>query len=84
MVQETETRNIHRKKSKMLQMKGFIDIKRPPTTRIGSVTMKMRPIVRYLGVYLGTRMNITQNINYITQESRKLFASLTKLAKEGG
>ena len=66
----------------MLQMKEFIDIKRPPTTRIGSVTMKMRPVFRYLGIYLGTRMNITPNINYITQESRNLFASLTKLAKE--
>ena len=63
-------------------MKGFIDIKRPSTTRIGSVTMKMRPIVRYLGVYLGTRMNITPNINYITEKSRNLFASLAKLAKE--
>ena len=75
---------ISTKKSEMLQMKEFIDIKRPPTTRIGSVTMKMRPVFRYLGIYLGTRMNITPNINYITQESRKLFASLTKLAKEGG
>ena len=73
---------ISTKKSEMLQMKEFIDIKRPPTTRIGSVTMKMRPVFRYLGIYLGTRMNITPNINYITQESRNLFASLTKLAKE--
>ena len=32
------------KKSEMLLMKGFLDIRRPPTIKIGTSAMKMRPV----------------------------------------
>ena len=50
------------KKSEILLLKGSLDIRRPPTTKIAPTTMKMKPVVRYLGIHLGTRMNITLHI----------------------
>ena len=73
---------LSKNKSEMLLMKGFLDIRRPPTIKIETSTLKMRPVVRYLGIHLGTRMNITPHINYITEKSRNVFAGLVKLAKE--
>lgn len=68
-------------KSEMVLLKGFLDIKRPPTVKIGQVSMKMSPTVRYLGVHFGTRFNITPHIHYITSKSKNIFNKLSHIAK---
>ena len=70
------------KKSEMLLLKGSLDIRRLPTTKIGPTTMKMKPIVRYLSIHKGTRMNITPHIKYVTEKSKNLFAEFVKLVRE--
>lgn len=73
---------LSRKKSEMILLKGFLDIKRPPTIKIEDTSLKMKNKVRYLGVHFGTRLNITPHIEHITAKARNLFAGLTKLARE--
>ena len=80
-MRETEAGILNQKIGNAL-LKGFFDIRKPPTTKIGSTTMKMKPVIRYLGIHLGTRMNITPHIKYVTEKSRNLFAGLVKLAIE--
>ena len=70
------------KKSEILLLKGSLEIRRPPTTKIDPTTMKMKPVVRYLGIHLGTRMNITLHIKYVTEKSKNLFAGFVKLVRE--
>lgn len=68
-------------KSVMLLVKGFLDITRPPTVKVGNKSLKMPQSARYLGIQFGTRYNITPHINYITTKSRNIFNSLSHIAK---
>ena len=62
-------------------LKGFLDIKRPPTVKIGDKSLKMNSKVRYFGVHFGTRLNVTPHVDYITTKARNIFSGLVKLAK---
>lgn len=68
-------------KSEMILLKGFLDIKRPPTVRIQNCSMKMASVVRYLGIHFGTRLNVAPHIHYITSKSKLIFNKLSHLAK---
>lgn len=68
-------------KSEMILLKGFMDTKRPPTVKIGQTSMKMATTVKYLGVHLGTRLNITPHIKHITSKSKTIFNKLSHIAK---
>lgn len=68
-------------KSEMVLLKGFLDIKRPPTVKIDKISMKMAPTVRYLGVHFGTRFNIAPHIHHITHKSKAIFNKLSHVAK---
>lgn len=78
---ERQKLELSTKKSEMILLKGFLDIRRPPTIRIGNTTIKMKPTVRYLGVHFGTRLNVTPHVNYITTKARSTFGKLVNLAK---
>lgn len=67
------------KKSHILLPKGFLDIKRPPTVRMGDKTLKM-VLARYLEVHFRLRMGITSHVNYIYQKSKKIFSQLAGVA----
>ena len=67
-------------KSDVILLKGFLDIKRPPTVKINCTSLKMRPTVRYLGVKFGTRLNVKPHID-ITTKARNLFSGFMKLAR---
>ena len=41
----------------------------------------MKPTVRYLGVYFGSRLNVTPHVNYITAKTRNVFGRLVNLTK---
>lgn len=69
-------------KSEMLLVKGFLDIKRPPTIRIGSGTIRMKKEVKYLGVAFGPRLNVTPHINAITTKAKNTFHSLARIASK--
>ena len=71
---EEQKLEISIKKSEMLLLKGFLDIKRPPVVKIGNTSMKMNPKARYLGIIFGSRLNITPHIDYITTKPKRLFA----------
>lgn len=73
---------LSKSKSEMILLKGFLDIKRPPTVKIGDKSVKMKSKVRYLGIHFGTRFSIQPHIDYITEKTRKLFSGFVKLAKE--
>ena len=68
-------------KTEMILLKGFLDIKRPPTVKIGDKSLKMNSKVRYLGVHFGTRLNVTPHVDYITTKARNIFSGLVRLAK---
>lgn len=68
-------------KSEMILLKGFLDIRRPPTVRIGNSSMKMTPVARYLGVHFGTRFNVAPHVQHITSKSKRIFNKLSHLAK---
>lgn len=68
-------------KSEMILLKGFLDIKRPPTVKIGQSSMRMASAVRYLGVHFGLRFNITPHIKHITRKSKTTFNRLSHIAR---
>ena len=68
-------------KSHMILLKGFLDIRRPPTVKIGSRSLRMVSESRYLGVTYGTRMNITPHINYIYNKSKTILSQFARVAK---
>lgn len=65
----------------MILLKGFLDIKRPPTIRMGDKTLKIVAEITYLGVHYGVRLNITPHINYICQKSKKTFNQLASVPR---
>ena len=79
---EKQKLEISKKKSEMLLLKGFLDIKRPPVVKIGNTSMKMNPKARYLGIIFGSRLSISPHIDYITAKTKRLFAGFSKLARE--
>lgn len=68
-------------KSEMLLIKGFLDIKRPPTVKIEQKSLKMTSAARYLGVHLGTRLNITPHVHHITDRTKQVFNKLAHVAR---
>lgn len=68
-------------KSEMILLKGLLDIRRPPTVKIGTTSLKMKPVVKYLGVKFGTRLNIMPHIHHISEKSKKTFNALATIAK---
>lgn len=68
-------------KTEMLLIKGFLDIRRPPLVKVADKSLKMKPIVRYLGVYFGTRFNVAPHVNYIATKTRNMFNKLSQIAK---
>ena len=62
-------------------LRGFLDIKSPPTVKIGDKSLKMNSKVRYFGVHFGTRLNVTPHVDYITTKARNIFSGLVKRAK---
>ncbi|KAI4474758.1 hypothetical protein M0802_015459 [Mischocyttarus mexicanus] len=68
-------------KSHMILLKGYLDIKRPPTIPLGDRSLRMVAETKYLGVILGTRFNMTAHVNYISNKSKMVFSSLARVAK---
>ena len=68
-------------KSEMALLKGFLDIRRPPTVKIEDKSMKVNTKVRYLRIHFGTRLNVTPHIEFITAKTRNIFSGFIKLAK---
>lgn len=68
-------------KSEMLLVKGFLDTRRPPTVKIGQISLKMPQSVRYLGLHFGPRLNVTPHVKQITDKSKKIFNRLACIAK---
>lgn len=84
LLSEWCTRNkmqLSKTKSEMLLIKGFLDIKRPPTVKIEGKSLKMVPTAKYLGIHFGTRLNITPHINSITNKTKQIFSRLAHVAK---
>ena len=63
----------------MILLKGFLDIKRPPTIKMYGKSLKM--VAETKGIHFGTRMNITPHINHISQKGRKVFSQLAGVAR---
>ena len=68
------------KKSHMILLKSILDIRRPPTVPIGNKQLRMVADTKYLGIYIGTRLNITPHINYISNKGKEIF-NLASTAK---
>lgn len=68
-------------KSEMVLLKGYLDLKRPPTVRIGSSSIKMKTTVKYLGLQIGTRFNIMPHVAYICEKSKRVFNNIAQVAK---
>lgn len=68
-------------KSEMLLLKGMLDIKRPPTVKVGNSSLRMVPTAKYLGVHLGTRLNITPHVKYVANKSKQVFNKLAHIAR---
>ncbi|KAK9302499.1 hypothetical protein QLX08_005558 [Tetragonisca angustula] len=50
-------------KSHMILLKDILDIRRPPTVPIGNKSLRMVADTKYLGMYIGTRLNITHKLH---------------------
>lgn len=72
---------LSKEKSEMLLAKGFLDINRPPTVKIAGQSIKMKRVVKYLGISFGPRLNISPHIDHISAKSKKIFHSIARIAK---
>lgn len=68
-------------KSHMILLKGILDIRRPPIVPVGNKSLRMVAETKYLGMYIGTRLNITPHINYISSKGKEIFNKLASTAK---
>ncbi|KAI4472524.1 hypothetical protein M0802_016736 [Mischocyttarus mexicanus] len=68
-------------KSHMILLKGFLDIRRPPTVRLGEKSLKMDAETKYLGVFIGTRFNMSAHITHVSNKSKVIFSKLASVAK---
>lgn len=66
------------KGSLVVTSKGGI---RQPTIRMGNRTIKYSPLVKYLGVKIGTRMTITEHVKEVTSKGKSFFHKLGNLAR---
>ncbi|KAG7196382.1 hypothetical protein KM043_018806 [Ampulex compressa] len=68
-------------KSEMILLKGSLDTRRPPTVKVGAVSLKLNTTVRYLGIHFGTRLNISPHVTQICNKARRLVNRLSIVAK---
>ncbi|CAK9796298.1 Retrovirus-related Pol polyprotein from type-1 retrotransposable element R1 (Fragment) [Anthophora quadrimaculata] len=72
---------ISKTKTEMLLLKGFLDIKRPPTVKIENKSIRMAQTVKYLGVHFGTRFNIAHHTRYIADKCKTIFNNIAQMAR---
>lgn len=69
-------------KTEMVLLKGILDIRRPPTVKVGGTSLRFSENVRYLGVRFGQRLNIGAHVSFVCAKSKMLFYKLSQVSRK--
>lgn len=70
------------KKSELFLIKGKFDIRRPPTIKIGSRSIRMVPTMKYLGVQFDMGMRVNSHVQTVKARCIERFNSLSIVARQ--
>lgn len=67
-------------KTQMLQVRGTLDIDRPPRIRIQDTALQYASCLRYLGIMYGRHLTVSEHVEYISARAKQRFFNLSGLA----
>lgn len=68
-------------KTEMILFKGILDVRRPPTIKVGGLSLRFSERVQYLGVCFGLRLSVGPHVSFVCTKSKQLFYNFSQIAK---